>query len=76
MKEMPILPFRDRELQVGGSMLGLSCLIIISVSELHLQLHVPFRMNKMIAFENLDFSLKLVSFTRANLLESLQSVMK
>ena len=45
MKEMPILPFRDKELQVGGSMLGLSCPIIISVSELHLQLHVPFRMN-------------------------------
>ena len=64
---MPILPFRDKELQVGGSMLGLSCLIIIPVSELHLQLRVPFRMNKMLAY------LKIV--TRANLLESLQSSM-
>ena len=60
MKEMPILPFRDddRELQVGGSMLGVSCHIIISVSELHLQLHVPFRMNKKLAY------LKIQIFTR------------
>ena len=55
---MPILPFRDKELQVSGSMLGLSYPIIISVSELHLQLHVPFRMNKKLAY------LKIQIFTR------------